>query len=100
MENLMKEKHISQVYSNCDGIKLTDNLFIKDLYLINCHNIILPSNLHVIGNLTIEKCNNITFNENIQIDNDFILKNCESINISSNIKINGNIKFDHVNFNT
>lgn len=46
----------------------------KDLHLINCRNIILPSNLHVIGNLTIEKCNNITFNKNIQIDKDFIFK--------------------------
>lgn len=100
MENLMKEKHISQVYSNCDGIKLTDNLFVKDLHIINCHNIVLPYNLHVIGNLIIEKCNNITFNGSTQIDNDFILKDCESINIPLAIKFNGNIKFDHVTFNT
>lgn len=85
---------------NKDGITLTDNLFVKDLHLINCRNITLPSNMHVFGNLTIEKCNNITFNKNIQIDNDFILKDCESIKIPSAIKFNGSIKFDHVTFNT
>ena len=99
MDNLKKEKPISQFYINCDGIKLTDNLFVKDLHLINCRNIILPSNIHVIGNLTIEKCNNITFNENIQIGNDFIIKDSKSINIPSAIKLNGSIKFDHVTFN-
>lgn len=81
---------------NKDGITLTDNLFVKDLHIINCHNIVLPSNLHVIGSLTMEKCKNITFNGITQIDKDFILKNCESINISPSVKFNGSIKLDHV----
>lgn len=84
---------------NKDGITLTDNLFVKDLHISNCRNIVLPSNLHVVGNLTMEKCNNINFNEITQIDKDFILKDCEYISVPSTVKFNGSIKLNHVKFN-
>lgn len=30
-------------------ITLPDNLFVKEMYIINCSNIVLPANLHVAG---------------------------------------------------
>ena len=85
---------------NKDGILLPDNLFIKDLRIINCSNIVLPANLHVAGNLFMDNCNNITFDEDTQIDKDFSLKNSQFISIPSSVKLNGNIKVRNVQFNT
>lgn len=85
---------------NKDGILLPDNLFIKDLHINNCRNIVLPPNLHVTGNLFIGNSNNITFDEATQIDKDLILKYCQSISIPSSVKLNGGIKVRNVQFNT
>lgn len=85
---------------NKDGILLPDNLFIKDLHINNCSNIVLPANLHVVGNLFMDNCNNITFDEATQIDKELSLKNCQSISIPSSVKLNGDIKLRNVQFNT
>lgn len=85
---------------NKDGILLPDNLFIKDLHINNCSNIVLPPNLHITGELFIGNSNNITFDENTLIDKDLILKYCQSISIPSSVKLNGGIKVRNVQFNT
>lgn len=85
---------------NKDGVLLPDNLFIKDLHINNCSNIVLPANLHVTGNLFIGNSNNITFDEATQIDKDLILKYCHNISIPSSVKLNGGIKVRNVQFNT
>ena len=85
---------------NKDGVLLPDNLFIKDLHINNCSNIVLPANLHVTGNLFIGNSNNITFDETTQIDKELSLKNCQSISIPSSVKLNGDIKVRNVQFNT
>lgn len=115
---MTKEKNISQLSSdydmllkqhdgtckvtieNKDGILLPDNLFIKDLRIINCSNIVLPANLHVAGKLVMDNCNNITFDEATQIDKDLFLKNSQSISIPSSVKLNGGIQVRNVQFNT
>ena len=85
---------------NKDGVLLPDNLFIKDLHINNCSNIVLPANLHVTGDLFIGNSNNITFDEDTQIDKDLILKYCHNISIPSSVKLNGGIKVRNVQFNT
>lgn len=81
-------------------ITLPDNLFVKEMYIINCSNIVLPANLHVAGDLFMNECNNITFDKSTQIDKELYLKNCQSISIPSSVKLNGNIKVRNVQFNT
>lgn len=85
---------------NKDGIILPDNLFIKELHINNCSNIVLPANLHVAGDLFIGNSNNITFDEATQIDKDLILKYCYAISVPSSVKLNGGIKVRNVQFNT
>lgn len=81
-------------------ITLPDNLFVKEMYIINCSNIVLPSNLHVAGDLFMNECNNITFDKSTQIDKDLILKYNQSISIPSSVKLNRGIKVRNVQFNT
>lgn len=81
-------------------ITLPDNLFVKEMYIINCSNIVLPANLHVAGDLFMNECNNITFDKSTQIDKDLILKYNQSISIPSSVKLNRGIKVRNVQFNT
>jgi len=85
---------------NKEGVILPDNLFIKELHINNCSNIVLPANLHVTGDLFIGNSNNITFDESTQIDKDLILKYCYDISIPSSVKLNGGVKVRNVQFNT
>lgn len=85
---------------NKEGVILPDNLFIKELHINNCSNIVLPANLHVTGDLFIGNSNNITFDESTQIDKDLILKYCYDICIPSSVKLNGGVKVRNVQFNT
>lgn len=80
-------------------ITLPDNLSVKEMYIINCNNVVLPANLHVKGDLFIDNCNNISFNEVTHIDKEVKLNNCTFIAIPSSVKFNGNINLHNVNFN-
>lgn len=80
-------------------ITLPDNLSVKEMYIINCNNVVLPANLHVKGDLFIDNCNNISFNEVTHIDKEVKLNNCTFISIPSSVKFNGNINLHNVNFN-
>ena len=80
-------------------ITLPDNLFVKEMYIINCNNVDFPVNFHVNDTLYIDNCNNISFNEVTQIDKEVNLNNSTFIVIPSSVKFNGNIKLHNVKFN-